>query len=450
MKQGKTEEKEFLKSMARIALPVALQSLMQSSFSLIDQVMIGQLGSVSIAGIGIAGKFAGIYSVVLGAVSAAAGIMLAQYIGQNNERAFGSSFRRNLMLSLVTAALFWLLCVVFALELMSLYTKDTRTCETAAAYLRIYAWSFLPMAVTSIVSVLLRCTERAFFPLLAGIFGVALNTGINYVLIFGKLGFSPMGERGAAIASVIAQIGACALTLLFLFAGRKKVKMRLGICEKSDKQSAVQFVKILAPVLACEFLWSAGENVYAAIYGRIGTDACAAMTMTGPVQGIVIGALSGLAQAAGIMIGKSLGNREYDKAYADSKRLMRYGLVGALLLSALLLLLAPSYVMIYNVSETVRGICVNILMVFAVLAPVKVCNMILGGGIIRSGGRTDYVMWVDIIGTWVFGVPLGLFAAFILHLSIPYVYLLLSLEEVVRLLISLVLFQKRGWMKSLE
>ncbi len=445
-----TEETEFQKNLVRIAFPVALQSLLQSSFSMIDQVMIGQLGSVSIAGIGIAGKFAWIYSVVLGAVSAAAGIMLAQYIGQNNARAFGSSFRRCLRLSVAIAAGFWLLCAAAPFGLMSLYTKEIQTCETAAVYLRIYAWSFIPMAVTSIVSVLLRCMEHAFFPLFAGILGVALNTGLNYGLIFGKFGFSPMGVRGAALASVIAQVGTCVLTLLFLLGSPVKGRIRHSFCEKPDRQSAVQYVKILAPVLVCEFLWSTGENVYAAIYARIGTDACAAMTMTGPVQGLFIGALSGLAQAAGILIGKSLGNREYDKAYADSKRLMRYGLFGALPLSALLMMLAPGYVRIYNVSDAVRGICVKILTVFAALAPVKVCNMILGGGIIRSGGKTDYVMWVDIIGTWVFGVPLGLFAAFVLRLSIPYVYLLLSLEEVVRLFLSLMIFGKRSWIKRLE
>ncbi len=450
MMQRKTEEQEFQKSLVRIALPVALQSLLQSSFSMVDQVMIGQLGSVSIAGIGIAGKFAWIYSVVLGAVSAAAGIMLAQYIGQSNVRSFGSSFRRNLVLSLAIAAGFWLLCAAAAFRLMSFYTKDVQTCETATVYLRIYAWSFIPMAVTSIVSVLLRCTEHAFFPLIAGIFGVALNTGLNYALIFGKWGFSPMGVRGAAIASVIAQVGVCALMMVFLFGSRVKINMRCNDCEKFDRQSAPQFVKILMPVLVCEFLWSAGENVYAAIYGRIGTDACAAMTMTGPVQGIFIGTLSGLAQAAGILTGKSLGNGDDDKAYADSKRLMRYGLFGALLLSVLLILAAPAYVRIYNVSGTVRAICVKILAVFAALAPVKVCNMILGGGIIRSGGKTDYVMWIDIIGTWLFGVPLGLFAAFVLRFSIPYVYMLLSFEEVVRLLMSLVIFRKRGWMKRLE
>lgn len=449
MNQRKAEKQEFQKNMLHIALPVALQSMLQSSFSMIDQVMIGQLGSISIAGIGIAGKFTGIYAVVLGAVAAAAGIMLAQYMGQKNERAFADSFRKNLLLSLAIAVAFLLLCVSVPRRLMSLYTNDVQMCETAAAYLRIYAWTFVPMAVTSIVSVLLRCIQRATLPLIAGIFGVALNSGLNYVLIFGRCGFSPMGVRGAAAASVIAQMGACMLTLLFLLGGSSKVSVQGG-CEQSGGQDAVQFVKILAPVLVCEFLWSMGENVYAAIYARIGTDACAAMTMTGPVQGLFIGALSGLAQAAGILIGKSLGSRDYDKAYADGKSLMWYGFFGSFLLSALLILLCPSYVRIYNVSEAVRSICVKILVVFAALAPVKVCNMILGGGIIRSGGRTDFVMWVDIIGTWMFGVPLGLLAAFVLRLSIPYVYLLLSLEELVRLFLSLAIFKGRRWMKSLS
>lgn len=448
--QDKTEEREFQKSLVRIALPVTLQSLLQASFSIIDQIMIGQLGSASIAGIGLAGKFASLYSVMLGAVTAAAGIMMAQYIGQKNEKALGSSFGRSMAISLVTAIVFTLMCVLFPSGIMSLYTNDAKTCENAAVYLRIYACSLVPMAVTSIVSVLLRCMEKATLPLTAGILSVAVNTVLNYILIFGKCGFSPMGVKGAAAASVIAQAGACVLTLLLFFGSMAKAKLHISISLKSNGQSAKQYISILAPVLVCEFLWSVGENIYAAIYGNIGTDSCAAMTMTGPVQGMMIGALCGLSQAAGILIGKSLGSREYDKAYRDSKSLMKYGLLGALLLSLFLVLLSERYVMIYNVTNEVRELCVKILMVYALIAPIKVCNMILGGGIIRSGGRTRYVMWIDIIGTWIFGVPLGLLAAFALKLSIPYVYFMLSLEEGVRLLISLVIFRRKSWMESLE
>ena len=212
----------------------------------------------------------------------------------------------------------------------------------------------------------------------------------------------------------------------------------------------MQYLGILAPILVCEFMWSLGENVYAAIYGNIGTDACAAMTMTGPIQGLMIGALSGLAQAAGILIGKSLGNEEYDKAYKDSKRLMWYGLAGSLVLSVALVLLGQFYVRIYNVEPQVRTMAYQLLVVFAIVSPVKVQNMILGGGIIRSGGKTQYVMWVDLIGTWIFGVPLGLLSAFVFDLPITYVYFILSMEEVVRLLISVGIFRKKRWMRTLE
>ena len=189
--------------------------------------------------------------------------------------------------------------------------------------------------------------------------------------------------------------------------------------------------------------------MYTAIYGNIGTAACAAMTLTVPLQVLLIGALSGLAQAAGILIGKTLGSGAYDRAYREAKKLMLCGLCGSLLLSVLLLLAGRFYVDIYQVEPEVKRSAFQILIAFALIAPAKVENMILGGGILRSGGKTKYIMVIDFIGTWLFGVPLGLLAAFVWRLPVPWIYFLLSLEECVRLAISLVLFRKKIWMRSL-
>ena len=207
---------------------------------------------------------------------------------------------------------------------------------------------------------------------------------------------------------------------------------------------------MLLPFLVCELMWSLGENVYAAIYGHLGTDACAAMTLTNPIQGLMIGALCGLSQAAGVVIGKLLGTGEYEEAYQAAKKLLLYGLAGSLALSVVLLIVKGLYVEIYRVEDSVKLLTCQILTVYALIAPFKVQNMILGGGIIRSGGKTRYTMWIDLIGTWGFGVPLGLLASFVLKLSIPYVYFLLSLEECVRFGISLVVLRKRKWMQQLE
>lgn len=212
----------------------------------------------------------------------------------------------------------------------------------------------------------------------------------------------------------------------------------------------MQYLQMLMPILICEFAWSLGENVYAVIYGHLGTDSCAAMTLINPVQGLMIGALCGLSQAASVIVGKKLGNEEYDEAYVASKKLIYYGFVGSILLSIVIILTKSYYVKLYQVEESVIMLTQQILVAYAIIAPFKVLNMILGGGIIRSGGKTQYVMAIDMIGTWVFGVPLGFLSAFVFNLSIPYVYFILSLEECIRFAISLVVFRKRKWMKKLD
>ena len=455
------EKKEtFEKTVLKIALPVTAQSLLQSSFSVIDQVMIGRLGSNSIAGIGLGGKFASLYAVVLAAIASTAGIMISQYMGKKDEKSVGRSFYTNMALSIGLAGVFMALCILFPERIMTVYTKDETTKALAVQYIRILSVSFAPMAVSSIVTTMLRCMEAAALPLYASIFALVLNTGLNYVLIFGKWIFPEMGVEGAALASVAAQTICCVMILVFFIGYQKKRKQtmeRLESASRTGKRQAVsfaaykkQYLKILGPMLVCEFFWSLGENVYTAIYGNIGTDACAAMTVTIPVQTIVIGALSGLSQASSILIGKSLGAKEYGQAYTEAKKLMRYGFAFSVMLSLLLVAVSPLYVKIYHVDPAVQEITKNLLLAIAVIAPVKVLNMILGGGIIRSGGKTKYIMWIDLIGTWFFGVPLGLLAAFVWKLPIAYVYFILSLEEGVRLGISFVLFKKKVWIESIQ
>lgn len=439
----------FFSSVMALAVPVALQSMLQSSFSIVDQIMIGQLGSVSIAGVGFAGKFSSIFSVVVAAVGAVAGIMISQYIGQKNDRETVRSFRINLLLSLIVAAMFTLLCALFPNAIMRLYTKDAPTEQAAAEYLAIISATFIPMAGATMVSTLFRCTDRPKLPLYASIVSALLNTAINYILIFGKLGFEPMGARGAAIATVIAQLANLIIMLLML-RHCKLLPHRSEAAEANAPFNWHQYVVMLLPALLCEVFWSLGENVYAAIYGHIGTDPSAAMTLINPVQGLVIGTLCGVSQAAGVIIGKRLGSGEFDRAYRESKRLVLYGAVGALILSVAVVLTSPLYVQIYNVGDNVKLLTRQILLAYALIAPVKVLNMILGGGVVRSGGRTKYVLITDLIGTWGFGVPLGLLSAFVLKLSIPYVYFILSLEEVVRLLITVYIFRRKNWMHSLE
>lgn len=440
----------FFRSVCALAIPVALQSMLQSSFSIVDQIMIGRLGDVSVAAVGFAGKFTGIYSVIVAAFGAVAGIMISQYLGQKNAAEVRRSFSVNLIFSVIFAAIFTVLCAVLPTQIMGLYTNQTETRDVAASYLFLLSGTFLPMAASTMLATVLRCMEKASYPLYASLFAAAANTVLNYILIFGKLGFSAMGADGAAIATLVSQcLNFVLMAVLYCHVRRKS---DLPMAKKASFAGFRwrQFAIVLLPALICEVLWSLGENVYAIIYGHLGTQAGAAMTLTYPLQNLTIGALCGLSQAAAVIIGKRLGSDDRDGAYLAAKRLMLYGFVGSLVFSVLIVLLRGVYVEIYAVKAETRSIATQILLAYAAVVPFKVLNMILGGGVLRSGGRTAYAMAVDIIGTWGFGVPLGLIASSVLGLSIPWVYFLLSLEECVRFALSMVLFRKRKWMNRLE
>ena len=425
-------DRAFARSLMHIALPVTLQSMLRAAFSIIDQVMIGQLGSAIISGIGLGGKFASIHNVVLSAVTAAGAILISQYLGQGSRKNAARSYSVNLLVSLAIAAVFTLVSTRFAEPILGLYTQDDATRALGQTYLQTYAWSFFPAALSGMAETLLCCMEAAVFPLIASMTSLCINTGLNYLLIFGHGGLPALGVQGAAVASVAAQVVSCLLVYLFLAVRLRQKQWRLRFTLGFTRPELLTYAKILLPLLASEFLWSLGENVYSAIYGNIGTQACAAMTMTTP-----------------ILIGKSLGTQEYDRAYRDAQRLMRCGLATSLVLSALLLVFGRLYTTIYRVEPEVRATAYLLLVVFAVISPVKVQNMILGGGILKSGGKTNYTLAIDLIGTWGFGVPLGFLAAFVLKLPVAPVYFLLSLEECVRLALSLRLFKKRSWMQQL-
>ena len=440
----------FMKSLCKIAVPVTLQSMLQASFSIVDQIMIGQLGETNISAVGLGSNFSLIFSVVIGAVGAVAGILIAQFMGAEDKKEAWCSFDVSLICGIMISALFLLAAGAFPLQILGLYTEDMNIINTGAVYFRIVAFSYIPMAVSNILSAWLRCREHATIPFLASFGAVAVNTGLNYLLIFGKFGFPRMEIKGAAIATLISQL----FNLVFIVIG-------FVVCNRRDGDKPVlslhfkkitirDYLVMIMPILVSEFLWSLGQNVESAVYGHLGTSNLAAYTLTGPIQGLIVGALSGLSAAAGVMIGKRLGRKEYDEAYAESKKIMYAGLAGSVVVASLLILLAGVYTGLYRVDNSVKELGRILLIVFALYAPVKVENMILSGGIIRSGGNTKIIMVIDIVGTWCIGIPLCLLAAYVFRWGIVGVYALLTTEEIFRLAVALVIFRKRKWMISLS
>lgn len=441
---------EFVRSLCRIAIPVTLQSMLQASFSIIDQIMIGQLGETNISAVGLCGNYSLIFSVLIGAVSTVAGILIAQFIGAEDGKEAWCSFWVSLIVGIWIASVFLTASGFLSSEILGFYTKDSDIINAGAVYFQIVAFTYIPMAVSNILSAWLRCKEHAAILFLASLGAVAVNTGLNYVLIFGKAGFAAMGIKGAATATLVSQL----FNMLFIFIGFvisiKKDEDKLVLSLHFEKITRWEYFIMIMPILISEFLWSLGQNVESAVYGHLGTINLAAYTLTCPIQSLIVGALSGLSAAAGVMVGKRLGKKEYDDAYMEVRKIMYAGLTGSVFVSVLLILLAGVYTGLYRVDQNVKELGKILLVVFALYAPVKVENMILGGGIIRSGGNTRIIMIIDIVGTWCIGIPLCILAAYVFQWGIAGVYTLLTTEEIFRLIVSLVIFRKRKWMISLS
>lgn len=441
-------KKEYMKEILQIGLPITLQSILQASYSMVDQVMVGTLGTLSIAGGGLVGKFSSLAAFTLSSIASVTSILVAQYHGNKDKEGISKSFFSCLYMAMAVMAVFMAACLILPDGILAMYTTDTEMIKAAVPYFIVIAVSFLPMTLTMEFSALLRSIEKSKFPLYAGMAAMLLNVIFNYIFIFGKLGMPKLGLLGAGIGTLLSRSVECLVQLIFI----------LGLCQKQElylhpvsilKLEQYRKISIIAlPLLFNEFSWSVGENIYAAIYGRIGTQAVAAMTLTNPLQGMFIGMFSGVSTAATVMTGKRLGRDEKEEAYDIAKYLAKVGAIGSIIVSVILVAISNLYVGLFDVEPQVLETSKRIIYVLAVYLIVKISNMIIAGGVLRSGGKTQYTLYIDMLGTWVFGVPLGLLGAFVFKWPIEAVYALLSFEEVVRLIITLIIFKKKIWMQN--
>lgn len=443
------KDKPYYKTMLAIAIPVSIQSLFQASLSMIDQFMIGRLGKEAIAGVGLGSRFPFIFLVTLAAVASTISIFAAQFWGKKDTENIARTLGGTLLFGALITLVFSLTSLIFSHQVLGIYTKDVNIIELGSSYLKIIAVGYIPMLLISVYSSVLRSTENVKVPMYAGLFAIGLNTLLNYLLIFGKFNFPKLGLYGAAYATTITRFIECALLLIITYV--KKYPGSFKISEIFDLSPV--FLKkifiVMSPLLINEFMWALGETMYSVIYGRIGTLEVAAMTLTYPIQGLSIGFFSGISSAAGIMIGNTLGKGDRETAFKYSKKFIKLGIVGASVFGCLLVICSRLYVSIFNVSNDLKDYTIKLLIMFSIVLWIKVSNMIIGGGILRSGGETKYTLYLDMIGTWGIGVPIGFISAFVLKLPIHWVYLIISGEELVRFIIGLKLLHSKKWMKDI-
>ena len=436
----------IFKSLVVFMLPIFVSNLFQQLYNTVDTMIVGNvLGDTALAAIGSCGS---IYELLVGfglGIGNGLAIVAARSYGAQDHDLLKKTVAGSLVIGLIASLCITLAGAVGLRPLLVLLDTPAEILEDAYRYIIVIDYGVLVMFAYNLCAGLLRAIGNSFMPLVF----LLLSSGLNILLDLLFIARMGMGVQGAAIATLVSQLLNFLLILLgFVVYLRRDASHPLWTLH-FERITLRAYGGMILPILLSEFLWSLGQNVESAVYGHLGTANLAAYTLTCPIQSLIVGALSGLSAAAGVMVGKHLGKKTYDAAYGDARRIMLTGLVGAIGVASLLVLFAGAYTNLYRVDADVQTLGKALLVVFALYAPVKVENMILSGGILRSGGNTRVIMIIDTIGTWGIGIPLCLLAAFGLHWGIVGVYALLTTEEIFRLAVSLVIFKKRSWMISL-
>ena len=437
------------RELVAIAVPVSLQSLIQSFLGMIDQIMVGQLGEVAVAAVGIGNRPSFIMLYALFGITTAASIYASQYVGSGEKGGLGKVMQSTFGSGLVIALVFASAGLAVPKLLASLFSSDASVVGAGAIFIRITAISYLPLMVTLSCSSMLRSTGYAHVPLFTGMASVAVNTGLNAVLIFGLFGFPALGVAGSAIATLAARSLEAVALVVVMQVLKTPGRPSEAFVPRFDSAFFGIFMITALPAMCNELFWALGDAAYSVIYGHMGTGELASMTLTYPVQSLTIGFFTGFSTAAGIMLGARLGRGEFEKAKSMSRDFFALGVIGCLATGALVAIFAGAYVSLYRVSDDVRSGAATIIWIFSGVLWIKVSNMIMLGGVLRSGGQTKYTLFLDMLGTWGIGIPLGLLGAFVLRLPLPAVYAMITLEEAIRLALGLRRVATGKWMQKI-
>lgn len=455
------EDKSFLKKSLAITIPVALQNLLNNLLNLVDTLMIGQLGETTVAAVGLANKVFFVFSLLMFGISSGSSILASQYFGRREMIGIRRVLRMSILMGVGGSILFVLPALFAPQFVMRIFTPSSNTIKIGAIYLGVIAISYPLTAVTVSFVAILRSMNYVRIPVVITSIAIVVNITLNYVLIFGKFGFPEMGVAGAALATLIARVVEF-LSLLIIVYRHKVGDGGVGdfIHTKYDKAKAggkpfldagfiSRYLHTALPVIANEFMWGLGVTMYSLVYGRMGDEATAAITITGTVESLVMVVFFGICHAAAVVLGNELGADEFEKAETHAKYYMviEFGL--SLVGAVLAILLRDVVVILFPLSE-VGGIYIrNVLLVFAITMPIRMLNALIIVSILRSGGDTRAALFLDVSSVWLIGIPMAVLGGLVWKLPIYYVYAMISLEEVYKLSLGFLRYRKKQWIRNI-
>ncbi|RDY23743.1 MATE family efflux transporter [Romboutsia maritimum] len=443
------KDKEFYKHLFLITLPIALQNLITSSLNMLDTMMIGKVGEIELASVGIANQYYFLFSLLANGVAISSGVLIAQLWGkkdtQNIKRVLSKSLFYNISLTLI----FMVLGLSIPEKIIGLFNNDPTVVKIGVQYLYIVVISYIFTTISFTFAAGLRSIGNTKLPMWASFIGLLINGVLNTLLIFGLCGFPKLGIRGAAIATLIARLVECLIVIISVYTKIDVLKIKPKYVFSLPKSLSSTLLKVSLPILSNEACWALGNITYTAIYARIGTSATASIQICSTIMNLFMIVAFGLSNAAVVIIGNEIGASRENNAIEASKKISSLSLKVSVILSILIAVTAKPVVSFFNVSNEVKISSQYILYIYALVMIVKVYNAVMIVGILRGGGDATYGSVLQALTLWLIGIPLAFFAAFTLKLPVYVVVAFTAVEELTKFFIMIKRFKSFKWIKNM-
>lgn len=446
------KDKVFWKSAIRLAVPVALQNMLISSYSLADTLLVSNLGTASLSSVGMIGQWTFLMNMILVGFCSATSVFAAQFWGIKDTKRIKHICGISLIFALAVSVLFTVVSIAFPHMVISIFNKDEEVLSLGTDYLRVVAYSYIAVAITNILSSVLRAVENVKLPMYASAFTTVLNIFLDYCMIFGKFGFVKMGVKGAALATTVsAWLGVVLIVVISMcqkniIAGKPKEYFSFS------KNEVVSYLKKAAPVVLNEGMWGGGTFVYNVIFANMGYEYFSAVTILRSFENIALVMFFGMGSAASVMIGKSIGKGKIKEAVTDSKRFCIIVPVLAVILSVFIVIFRHQLVGIFNMGSNISELTLktaNIIMViYAVAFPTRMLPYIQIVGIFRSGGDTVTGTKFELFCLWALSVPATIIAVYVFKVPFVVAFAIMYIfEDIPKNIFSIRHFLSNKWIK---
>lgn len=450
-------DKAFYKKMLIITLPILVQNVITNFVSLIDNMMVGQIGTEQMSGVAIVNQLLFVFNLCIFGGISGAGIFTAQYHGKGDHKGVRDTFRVKLIIVSFISLVFILGLIFFSDRLISLFLHEgednldlAATLEYGKKYLVIMIFQVPLFALSQAYAGTLRETGSTVLPMTAGLVAVVVNVTLNWVLIFGNLGAPKLGIEGAAIATVIARAVETLVIMIATHVNSKKHKFIIGAYRSMRVQKAL--VKDIAikglPLMLNEILWAVGMTALVSCYSLRGLEVVSAQNISSTVSNLFFCSFFAFGSAIGIIIGNLLGAGELERAKDEDRKIIFTTVIVCAAVGGAMALMSPMIPQMYNTTDTVKSIATSMLFITSVMIPfngfIHTCYFTL-----RCGGKTLITFFFDCVYVWTVCVPVAFILARFTDLPIIPLYAVVQAVDIIKCVVGFVLVKKGVWINNL-